>query len=61
MNQDFRDLFAGSNAFRIEFLSFHVTRFAGQDVSALSREHLVRNKCASGRTQDLADLEALEG
>lgn len=38
-----------------------VTRFVDQDVSALSREHLVRNKRASGRTQDLADLEALEG
>ena len=38
-----------------------VTRFADQEVSALSRAHLIRNKRASGRTQDLADLEALEG
>jgi hypothetical protein len=35
-------------------------RFGDQDVSVLSREHLVQNKRASGRTQDLADLEALE-
>ena len=27
----------------------------------LSREHLIRNKRASGRLQDLADLERLEG
>jgi len=38
-----------------------VTRFSDQEVGALSREHLIRNKRASGRTQDLADLEALEG
>ena len=37
------------------------TRFSDQEVAALSREHLIRNKRASGRTQDLADLEALEG
>ena len=37
------------------------TRFADQEVSALSRDHLIRNKRASGRTQDLADIEALEG
>ncbi len=37
-----------------------VTRFSDQEVAALSREHLIRNKRASGRTQDLADLEALE-
>jgi hypothetical protein len=38
-----------------------VTRFADQEVGVISREHLVRNKRASGRTQDLADLESLEG
>lgn len=36
------------------------TRFADQSVSVLSREHLVQNKRASGRTQDLADIERLE-
>ncbi len=35
------------------------TRFGDQEVGVLSREHLVRNKRASGRTQDLADLESL--
>ncbi len=38
-----------------------VTRFVDQEVGAISRENLIRNKRASGRTQDLADLEALEG
>jgi len=38
-----------------------VTRLSDQEVGVLSREHLIRNKRASGRTQDLADLEALEG
>src|SRR5436190_15694638 len=33
--------------------------FADQEISVLSREHLLQNKRASGRTQDLADIEAL--
>ena len=36
------------------------TRFADQLVGALSREDLIRNKRAAGRTQDLADIEWLE-
>jgi hypothetical protein len=36
------------------------TAFADQAVSALSREHLIQNKRASGRMQDLADVEWLE-
>src|SRR6266550_3636358 len=35
-------------------------RFGDQDISVISRDHLVQNKRASGRTQDLADVEALE-
>ena len=35
-------------------------RFGDQEVFVLSREHLLQNKRASGRTQDLADIEALE-
>lgn len=35
-------------------------RFADQDVAVLSVEHLIRNKRAAGRTQDVADLEWLE-
>jgi hypothetical protein len=35
-------------------------RFGDQDISVISREHLVQNKRASGRTQDLADIESLE-
>jgi hypothetical protein len=34
--------------------------FGDQRVSYLGRRELVRNKTASGRAQDLADLEALE-
>ena len=36
------------------------TRFADQAVNVISREDLIRNKRATGRTQDLADVEALE-
>ena len=34
--------------------------YGDQRVTVLSREHLIANKRASGRTQDLADVEALE-
>ena len=37
-----------------------VTRFGDQPVAVLSRNHLIRNKRACGRTQDLADIEWLE-
>ncbi len=37
------------------------TRFGDQAVAVLSRSHLIRNKRATGRTQDLADAEWLEG
>jgi hypothetical protein len=36
------------------------TKFADQPAAVLSREHLIRNKRAVGRTQDLADVEKLE-
>ena len=36
------------------------SRFADQPVSVLSAAHLIRNKRAVGRAQDLADLEWLE-
>ncbi len=36
------------------------TSFGNQRVFVLSRAHLVQNKRAAGRTQDLADLERLE-
>ena len=35
------------------------TRFAGEPAAVLSREHLLQNKKASGRLQDLADLQEL--
>jgi hypothetical protein len=36
------------------------TRFGEQPVGVLSRHHLIQNKRASGRLQDLADIERLE-
>ncbi len=36
------------------------TKIADQPVGVLSVEHLIRNKRAAGRAQDLADLEWLE-
>ncbi len=36
------------------------TKFAGIPVAVLSKRLLVQNKRASGRTQDLADIERLE-
>jgi hypothetical protein len=38
-----------------------LTRFADQPVGVLSKDHLIKNKRAAGRTQDLADVERLEG
>jgi len=32
----------------------------GLQIPVLSREHLIQNKRASGRLQDLADVERLE-
>ena len=37
-----------------------VSEFEGEPVAVLSRELLIRNKTAAGRTQDLADVEWLE-
>jgi hypothetical protein len=37
-----------------------MSKFADQPVSVLSKEHLIKNKLASARTQDLADVEALK-
>jgi len=36
------------------------TTFGGQPTAVLSRAHLIQNKKASGRLQDLADVERLE-
>jgi hypothetical protein len=37
------------------------TDFADVPVSVLSKRHTIQNKRAAGRTQDLADVEHLEG
>jgi hypothetical protein len=36
------------------------TIFAGEPVSVLSRQHLIQNKVATGRSQDVADVERLQ-
>jgi len=36
-----------------------ITKFDDQPIGVLSREHLIKNKRATGRTQDLADVERL--
>jgi hypothetical protein len=35
------------------------TTFAGEPVGVLSKQHLIQNKTAVGRPQDLADVDAL--
>ncbi len=37
-----------------------MSKGADQSVAVLSRKHLIQNKRASGRIQDLADVEWLE-
>ena len=37
-----------------------ISKMADQPVTVLSREHLIKNKLAAARTQDLADVEALK-
>lgn len=37
------------------------TKFGGVPVPVLSKKHFIKNKKAAGRTQDLADIERLEG
>jgi hypothetical protein len=37
-----------------------ITKFAGESVAVLSREHLIQNKRAAGRAQDLLDVKWLE-
>jgi hypothetical protein len=47
-------------AFEDAWLARVTTRFEGQPVGVLSREHLIANKKAVGRPQDLVDVEHLE-
>lgn len=37
------------------------SRYGDQSIFVLSKEHLIQNKLASGRLQDLADVERLRG
>ncbi|MFT5175058.1 MAG: hypothetical protein ACI8W7_003247, partial [Gammaproteobacteria bacterium] len=38
-----------------------VTRFGEESAAVISKDHLIVNKKATGRLQDLADVESLEG
>jgi len=73
-NDDFRDLFAELNAAVAEYIITSIdgvefdsawpermpSEYGDQRVHVLSRRHLIENKKASGRLQDLADVEFLE-
>lgn len=37
-----------------------LARYDDQPIQVLSREHLIKNKLASGRPQDIADVEKLK-
>lgn len=56
------DVLTGIDAVEFEeaWQTRFVTRFADQSVPVLSAAHLIRNKRAVGRAQDIADLEWLE-
>lgn len=56
------DILTGIDAVEFDeaWPSRFVARFAGEAVAVLSVEHLMRNKRAVGRAQDLADVEWLE-
>ena len=38
-----------------------LTKFVDQPIAVLSKAYLIQNKRTAGRTQDLADVEKLEG
>ena len=56
------DILTGIDAVEFDeaWRSRFAARFAGEAVSVLSVQHLIRNKRAVGRAQDLADVEWLE-
>ncbi len=60
MNPDFRDLFAEFNAHGVEYLVVDAHALAVHGHVRATKD-LDQNKPATGRTQDLADLERLEG
>ncbi len=47
-------------AFSEAWAARETTRYADQDVPVIGRAHLIQNKRASGRPQDLIDVEILE-
>jgi hypothetical protein len=62
VNPDFSDILSAFSAEGVEFLVVGAYALAahGLRVPVLSREHLIQNKRATGRPQDLADLAWLE-
>ncbi len=65
MNQDFVDLLRAFIAHDVRFLIAEAwpsrlrAPFGAVDVDYLGKDAFIRNKRASGRTKDLADLEEL--
>jgi hypothetical protein len=47
--------------FSVAWSARMTAKFADQPVAVLSKEHLIQNKRTAGRTQDMADVEWLEG
>jgi hypothetical protein len=62
INLDFRDLFAALNAAGARYLLVggYAVAFHAEPVPIIGRVDPIRNKRASGRPQDLLDLEILE-
>jgi hypothetical protein len=69
VNRDFRDLFAALNAAgaSIDAVTFGdawnaraASTYGDQPITIIGRAELIRNKLASGRPQDLADVELLK-
>ena len=56
------DIMTGASGLEFEGASARATRvrIEGLEIGVLSIDDLIRNKRASGRTRDLADVEALE-
>lgn len=63
MNQDFVEMLSGLSAARVEFEEawinhIHV-KIQGIEIPVIGKTELIKNKKATGRLQDLADIERL--
>jgi hypothetical protein len=63
LNPNFKEFLSLLIEEKAEFLlvgGYAAADFYGLRIPMISKEHLIRNKKATGRTQDLLDLENLE-